>query len=272
MSFVISLDTVVGHERLKQFKAKCPVETQTFLASLHERGGTYGCWKSHMDVLKIAAIQNLDWVLVFEDDAIPTNEFNKSIFDKILNSLSLLPKEWDLVGLGGIASCWSTAAQKYSDLFYQVPFFELHSYIASRKFMNSICDMEYDGQVDYAFARRAFSTSFLCDPELFVQDDLLGSHNKLQSTILPFRSRFKAVNRFLMRGNVRIRDIVLLMISTSFVCGNNNKLFLACLVFILAVFNSVLDPSFAFRSRVPRFKNTALTCKITNFVSVRMKK
>lgn len=259
-SFVISLDDKNGRKRLRHFHKKVEEylnglsgQVNIFTASRHPRGGTYGCWDSHVQVLRKALSLNLDYVLIFEDDAIITRNFSVDLLTKVISSLKSLPADWDLVGLGGISACWATAPRRVASNFYQGPFFELHSYIASKKFMKSVLKMEYDGQVDYAFARKAYSTSYLTEIELFTQDDSLGSHNKMQQLILPLRSSFKAINRTLMKLQVKIRNIVILLL---FICRffKSPSAYIATYLgfFVLALFDSVLDPSFAFRSSTNR--------------------
>jgi hypothetical protein len=265
-SFVISLDDTNGQKRLRNFYKNVQEhlngvcgQVNIFAASRHQRGGTYGCWDSHVKVLKKALSLNLDYVLIFEDDAIVTSDFSTDLLTQILSSLILLPHDWDLVGLGGVSACWASAPRRVANKFYQGPFFELHSYIASKKFMQSVLDMEYDGQVDYAFARKAYSTSYLTEKELFTQDDNLGSHNKLQQLILPLRGPFKTINRALMKLQLKIRNLVILFL---FICNfskSKNTFIASCIAFsLLVLFDSVLDPSFAFRSSVDINKTSFL--------------
>jgi GR25 family glycosyltransferase involved in LPS biosynthesis len=251
-SFVITLNSSTGKQRLKKFQKSVqehipfiPIEIYT--AETHSKGGTYGCWKSHKHVLLKALQKNLEYVLIFEDDACITSEFNVNAFYSILDQIQTLPKDWDLIGLGGIASCWSSAPQQYSSTFYNTPFYELHSYIASKKFMQSIVYMNYEGQVDYAFSRRAFSTSYLTSIELFTQDDLLGSHNKLQVLIIPFRTFFKKINHLCMKFQLKIRNVVLLLIFMLSLFTLKLKFLKTVLFLILFLFDSVLDSTFVFR-------------------------
>lgn len=247
---VISLNDKNGQKRLQHFeenvKSKLGIKMNVFKATKHDRGGTYGCWDSHKKVLQQALRKGSDYILVFEDDAIISPQFSLDLFFKVLADTKFLPKDWDLIGLGGISSCWSSAPQQVSQYFYQTPFFELHSYIASKKFMNSVSIMDYNGQVDYAFARRAFSTSYLCATELFLQDDQLGSHNSFQRAIIPFRIPFKAVTREAMKLQVKIRNIFLALLLACTIAKASPYIIYILFIFI-ALFDVVLDPSFPFR-------------------------
>jgi GR25 family glycosyltransferase involved in LPS biosynthesis len=248
---VISLDDKNGEKRLNNFKrnvqASLNFEIKLFKASKHERGGTYGNWDSHMQVLKKSFLMGFDYVLIFEDDAITTENFSLDNFKNVIKNIETLPKDWDLLGLGGISACWSSAPQKISNLFYQGAFFETHSYVASKKFMKSIFDMQYEGQVDYAFARRTFSTSYMTEKELFTQDDSMGSHNKLQQMIIPFRSSFKLMNRKLMKLQLKIRNIAFCVV---FLCAlyHCSRGIIIFGFMVITLLDCVLDPSFAFRS------------------------
>jgi hypothetical protein len=248
-SFVISLDDESGKKRLSNFKKNVQSHlnfpVKKFLSRRHVRGGTFGCWESHKNVLKKAHDEGYEKVLIFEDDAVITNSFSLKLLQDYISELDYL-SSWDLVGLGGISSCWSSAPQKVGNYFFQTPFFELHAYVASRKFMKNVIEMEYEGQVDYAFARRAYATSYLTTTEIFTQDSRMGSHNKLQSIILPLRDTFKYINRLAMTSHVRIRTIVSLFILTMILCRKTTVASVGIL--LLLCFDMVLDPSFMFRS------------------------
>jgi hypothetical protein len=248
---VISLDDENGRKRMTNFKKNVQghlkFDIKLFKAFKHERGGTYGNWDSHMQILKKSFLMGLDYILIFEDDAIITENFSEDLFTSVITNIKSLPKDWDLLGLGGISACWSSAPQKISNIYYQTAFFETHSYVASRKFMKSIFDVEYDGQVDYAFARRTFSTSYLTEKELFTQDDAMGSHNKLQQLIIPFRASFKLITRRLMKLQLKIRNIAFCLV---FLCAlyQCSKGVIISGFSIIALLDCVLDPSFSFRS------------------------
>jgi GR25 family glycosyltransferase involved in LPS biosynthesis len=195
-------------------------------------------------VLQGSYEKGLDKVLIFEDDAIVTSSFSRTLLKEYLSQLKNL-LNWDLVGFGGISSCWSSAPKQVSKYFYQTPFFELHAYVASRKFMKTVIETSYDGQVDFSFARRAYSTSYLSNIEFFTQDATMGSHNKLQSLILPFRESFKYVNRLAMTAHVRIRTVLLVFVITLLLCKKTHyATFGSILIFCVDL---VLDPSFMIR-------------------------
>lgn len=65
----------------------------------HKKGGVYGCFDSHIKILKEAYSKNLDYILVFEDDIKITNHYN---LENIKKSIEFMKnnKEWDIFYLG----------------------------------------------------------------------------------------------------------------------------------------------------------------------------
>jgi hypothetical protein len=59
--------------------------------------GAWGCYQSHLKILKDCTSLNLNNVLIFEDDAIFVDNFNNLAID-LLNSL---PQDWKMLYLGG---------------------------------------------------------------------------------------------------------------------------------------------------------------------------
>lgn len=59
--------------------------------------GGWGCMLSHLRVLEKAIIDGVKSILVFEDDAIPSDDFS----DRLPRFISELPTNWDAIWLGG---------------------------------------------------------------------------------------------------------------------------------------------------------------------------
>ena len=94
--------------------------------------GIYGCYDSHKKLLESLLNDSNDFFLILEDDAVVNNDF-EIIFNE---SIGTLPKDWDMIYLGG----WETGPQvKYNNFFdYANKVYTTHSYIVRKKFIPTI--------------------------------------------------------------------------------------------------------------------------------------
>ena len=210
-------------DRAKRFErwAKASDKPWSFLtkhvkpivADRHAQGGDYGCWESHRSALQQCADAGEDYVVVFEDDAIPTRLAHNPaawnlLYGQILDVMTTEPT-WDVIGLGGIPLAWWHTARKRTSHVIQIPFLEAHSYIASKRFVNRLLMAEYTGTFDSELARRSTSDSYLITHELFEQDPACGSNLSL-SLVIPFRRGYKkAVWAWARRVEYPCRNVVL---------------------------------------------------------------
>ena len=67
-----------------------------------------GCWLSHVSIWKNIIKNNETNVLILEDDAYPTNNFN----EKLKKIWKQVPEDWDFIFLGSYGSCQESVAQK----------------------------------------------------------------------------------------------------------------------------------------------------------------
>ena len=66
-----------------------------------DKTGALGCFASHVNALREAVFEDLPYVVVFEDDAMPT-EFYRKKGEDLLSQLEHL--EWDLIHLGQVSA------------------------------------------------------------------------------------------------------------------------------------------------------------------------
>lgn len=59
--------------------------------------GAWGCYQSHLSVIKQSIDDNINSILILEDDAVFCEDFNRSV-DTFLNNL---PEDWEMFYLGG---------------------------------------------------------------------------------------------------------------------------------------------------------------------------
>lgn len=78
---------------------KLNIPAKFFTTSKHKNGGMYGCFDSHIKILKYAYEKNLDNILIFEDDFLPTSSYSE---EKLAIAIDFMKsnKDWDIFHLG----------------------------------------------------------------------------------------------------------------------------------------------------------------------------
>lgn len=93
----ISLDIREDRRILaKQFFQNIDVPANFFIAKRHPKGGVYGCFDSHIQILKNAYKRGLENILVFEDDVIGTNSYSEELMQKAIDFMNT-NQEWDIM-------------------------------------------------------------------------------------------------------------------------------------------------------------------------------
>ncbi len=88
--------------------------------------GAVGCYLSHINIWKKLEIDNLDYVIIFEDDALPNFSFLylKEIIEKYT------PNDWDIILFGGIYNNNNII----NDYIIKIQtYYEMHAYIINKK-------------------------------------------------------------------------------------------------------------------------------------------
>lgn len=100
--------------------------------------GHLGCWDSHRRLLEKIKEENIEYTLIFEDDAVVCDDFIK----KMEIVVSELPEDWDLLYLGG----WNTGEiKKYSEhLNLAEDVLTTHSYLIRQKFVDTLLSSIYN--------------------------------------------------------------------------------------------------------------------------------
>jgi len=74
------------------------IPARFFTAKKHPNGGMYGCFHSHIEILKEAYAKGLNNILVFEDDFLTTASYSE---EKILSGIEFMKNnEWDIFYFG----------------------------------------------------------------------------------------------------------------------------------------------------------------------------
>jgi len=141
--YCISIDKC--EDRRKHFKSYFSnIPFKFLIVKKHQKGGVYGCFHSHISIIKDVYKRGIKNVLIFEDDAYPTSYYSKENFEKIDEFLK--KNVWDCFYLGYFAF----GINKKNDLLFKTPFFNgnicqfnpmsSHAYILNRKGMKKILD------------------------------------------------------------------------------------------------------------------------------------
>ncbi len=99
---IICINLDISSDRKKHaehYFNKLNIPARFFTAKKHEKGGLYGCFDSHIQILLEAYNNNLEYILVFEDDFLPTDSYSE---DKLQSAIDFMKtnEDWDILHLG----------------------------------------------------------------------------------------------------------------------------------------------------------------------------
>jgi hypothetical protein len=96
----INLDISVDRRKHAEFYFdKLNIPARFYTATKHSNGGMYGCFHSHIEVLKDAYFRGLNNILVFEDDFLPTASYSEEKLQKAIDFMKT-NDDWDIMYLG----------------------------------------------------------------------------------------------------------------------------------------------------------------------------
>lgn len=140
------------------------------------KGGIYGCFESHMKVLKDSYDSGCQRVLIFEDDIIPTPGYSP---EKMKLGVDFMrSNDWDLFyyGYGSFNDKFIsvlTSAPTQSEHIVQYKPLMTHAYAVNRKTMKHVLDIyrDYIGKIhlDQFYVNHTVIKSFCMVPMLFEQ-------------------------------------------------------------------------------------------------------
>lgn len=102
--------------------------------------GSYGCTKSHYDILSHCIEQQFNSVLIFEDDAIPSC----SKLDDIYNLfMAEVPDDWEWLYFGG-SLCHKPATRITDHVYRPIGVLNAHAYALRGKMIETVRDALFD--------------------------------------------------------------------------------------------------------------------------------
>lgn len=183
--FCISLKQT--KERREHFKTNYPLNIpyKYLIVEKDKRGGVYGCFNSHIKIIKDVYKRGLNNVLIFEDDAYPSPSYSKKKLDDVYNFLKT-NKDWEIFYLGYFLSGTNHKNNNTIHLFSEtinkdiIKFNPLgtHAYILNRKGMKKILDTYHNFigicHYDMYLAKFINLKSYCISPIIFDQNYNLG--------------------------------------------------------------------------------------------------
>jgi len=98
--YCISLEGQVDRqEYIQRMFARLNIPVEMYIVKKHPKGGRVGCFTSHYDIWKMAHTRGYKNVLIFEDDALPTNGYDKEIIQETID-FALTNSDWEIIQLG----------------------------------------------------------------------------------------------------------------------------------------------------------------------------
>ena len=141
----ISLDEATERRTqcIKNFEQLGIDDYSFYRTQRHKEGGRFGCFMSHLNVIKTAYDKGLDNVLIFEDDFIPSPSYDPQVIQGVIDFIGNGGNDWDIMYLGHSSVC--NNRKKYipkkvtASIYKMKPCFT-HAYIVSRKGMLTILE------------------------------------------------------------------------------------------------------------------------------------
>jgi hypothetical protein len=142
------------------------IPARFFTAKKHLKGGKYGCFDSHIQVVKEAYDSGKETLLVFEDDLLPTKEYTQ---ENVENAVQFMKNEtcWDIFYFGYMPfnfnlfkfGFFAPSLKKYPNVMRFNPF-ATHAMCYSRQGMKKVLDTyeKYIGEKHYDIYLSYFST------------------------------------------------------------------------------------------------------------------
>ena len=152
----------------KRIFDKYDIPVQYFQVDKHPKGGAYGCFDSHIKIIRKAYSEGANQVLIFEDDITPTQYLTPNHLKRAIRFMK--SENWNLFYLGALPNIrtYKTYSTTHSDI-YRLRGICTHAYIVNRQAMKKLINLKYEGTpIDYYYIHK-FNKSFALYPTLFMQ-------------------------------------------------------------------------------------------------------
>ncbi len=135
---------------------KLGIPATYFTAQRHPKGGTQGCFESHINVITEAYNQGCQTLMVFEDDILPTSSYSHCRMRDIISFLET-NQEWDLFFFGALPDIMRTrtyfAGRFGNTNIFRGRYLLAHAYAVSRRYMEKVANLPYtDVPIDVVYS------------------------------------------------------------------------------------------------------------------------
>lgn len=192
---IVCINLDISEDRRKHaqhFFDTLNIPARFFTAKKHKLGGMYGCFDSHIQIIKEAYKNNMKNLLVLEDDFLPTASYCE---DNMMEAINFMKREdYDIFHLGyavikdskdGISSIFN--AKRHSTNIVQYNPFCTQALCYSRKAMGIILENynDYIGMVHYDMFISSYIglTNYCIVPMLFDQNFYFQHNNESDDPI-----------------------------------------------------------------------------------------
>jgi len=180
---------------IKNFKEMGIDNYSFYKTQRHKEGGRFGCFMSHINVIKKEYDKGSDNVLIFEDDFVRSPSYNTRVIQEIIDYIDTQKGEWNIIYLGHCITCSGRSfyiPKKVTKSIYKMKPCCMHAYIISRKGMMKILEkvelyLEKINPKNIIQIDEFVYDVFLSDktygilPSLFQQNNCMESYNEPNS-------------------------------------------------------------------------------------------
>lgn len=136
----------------------------------HPNGGVQGCFESHIEVIRKAYRENAQTVVIFEDDAIPSSNYDVKLLEIAVRFMKF-NDTWDIFYLGPTPEIrrHRTKGTLYPNV-YKIHSLTTHAYVISRRMMKKMKDAKFAGiPIDVVYLHN--NNAYAIYPGLFIQSE-----------------------------------------------------------------------------------------------------
>jgi GR25 family glycosyltransferase involved in LPS biosynthesis len=196
---IVCINLDISHDRKKHaqhYFDKLGIPGRFFTATKHPKGGMYGCFDSHIQILQEAYDKGLNNILVFEDDFLPTASYSE---EKLQVAIDFMKSndDWDVFYFGysfmndsikGLSHIFN--AQIISDDILQHNCLFTQALCYSKRAIEKILNnyREYIGHIHYdvVLAHHLHLINYCIVPMLFDQNFYFQHNNESKDAIAAF--------------------------------------------------------------------------------------
>lgn len=193
---IVCINLDISKDRKKHaeyYFKKYDIPAKFFITSKHKNGGMYGCFDSHIQILTYAYQNDLNNILIFEDDFLPTSSYTEDKMEKAISFMKT-NNDWDIFylgysfikdGFGGINTVFD--AELYNDDIIQYNPFCTQAVCYNKKSIKKIIETykDYIGLMHYDIYLSSYIglKNYCIIPMLFDQNFYFQHNNQSMDNI-----------------------------------------------------------------------------------------